>query len=272
MSSERIRSARLGRCIRHAVRLAASVATLVVALTVGMAVPGRTAAAQGVTPEHLREMMDWGRETFLLAEELEYAPGADDRPVSYDLLGWAGGESRRLWAKAEGEHGTRYGSGHTALQLLYGQLVSPWWDAQLGVKVDAHYGAGRSNTRASLALGLQGLAPGWFEVEPALFVSQDGDVSASLGASYDLLFTQRLVLQPSLETSVALQEVPEFGVGAGLNEVALGLRMRYEIRRELAPYVGATWTNRFGGTADFARTAGAPVRDLELVVGLRLWH
>lgn len=271
MSSERIRSARLCRRLRHAIRLSASVATLVVALA-ALAVPGRTAAAQGVTPEHLREMMDWGRETFLLAEELEYVPGAGDRPVSYDLLGWAGGESRRLWAKAEGEHGTRHGSGHTALQLLYGQLVSPWWDAQVGVKVDAHYGTGSTNTRASLALGLQGLAPGWFEVEPTVFVSQDGDVSASLEASYDLLFTQRLVLQPNLATGVALREVPEFGVGSGLNEVELGLRMRYEIRREFAPYVGVTWSNRFGGTADLARTAGEPVRDLELVVGLRLWR
>jgi len=276
LSSDQLRSERHRRRGRRptlrSVRRACHGAAAAAALVIGLAVPGRTTAAQGVSPEHLREMMDWGRETFLLAEVLEIAPDAGGRPVGYDLLGWAGGESRRLWAKAEGEHGTRQGSGHTELQLLYGQLISPWWDAQVGAKVDVHYGTGGTRTRTSLALGVQGLAPGWFEVEPTVFVSQYGDVSASLTASYDLLFTQRLVVQPRLETSVALQEVPEFGVGSGLNDVELGLRMRYEIRREFAPYVGFSWSNRFGGTADLARAAREPVRDLQLVAGVRLWR
>jgi copper resistance protein B len=263
-----MRRERLHRRLARVPRLAA----LAMGLSIALVVRAEAVQAQGVTRDHLHEMMDWGRQTLVLAEALEYAPAVTSRPVSYDLLGWTGGESRRLWAKAEGEHGTRAGSGHTALQLLYGNLVSPWWDAQVGVKVDIHYGEGSTNTRTSLALGAQGLAPGWFEVEPTLFVSQDGDVSASLGASYDLLFTQRLVLQPNLATSVALQEVPEFGVGSGLNDVELGLRMRYELRREFAPYVGVSWSSRFGGTADLARAAGEPVRDLRFVAGVRVWR
>ena len=232
----------------------------------------RPAVAQGMGLEQLLEMMDWGKETYVLVEALEYVPDAPERPVSYDLLGWAGGASKRLWAKAEGEHGTRAGHGATELQLLYGQLITPWWDGQVGVKVDVAYGGGDTRARTSLALGIQGLAPGWFEVDPTLYVSQHGDVSASLKASYDLLLTQRLIVQPELETSVAIQDVPEFGVGSGVNDLELGLRMRYEMIREVAPYIGLTWSNRFGGTADLARATGEPVRDLQFVAGLRLWR
>lgn len=272
MRSNRFSSGQLCRRIRRRVHDVSRGIVAAAALIIALAVPDNVAKAQGVTPGQLGEIMDWGRETFVLAEVLEFVPDAVGRPVTYDLLGWAGGESRRLWAKAEGRHGTRQGTGQTELQLLYGQLISPWWDAQVGAKVDIHYGAGSTSTRASLALGVQGLAPGWFEVEPALFVSQDGDISASLEASYDLLFTQRLVLQPRMETRAALQDVPKFGVGSGLNDVEIGLRMRYEIRREFAPYIGITWSNQFGETADLARAAGSPVRDLQFVAGLRLWR
>lgn len=242
-----------------------------IALGLLLLAPPRPAVAQGIGMKQLLAMMDWGRETFVLAEVLEYAPDGVERPVRYDLLGWAGGASNRVWAKADGEHGTRAGGGETELQLLYGRLISPWWDGQVGVKVDAGYGGGSTRTRTSLAVGVQGLAPGWFEVEPTLFVSQDGDVSASLTASYDLLFTQRLVVQPRLETTAALQAVPAFGAGSGLNDAELGLRLRYEVRRELAPYVGISWRRQFGGTAELARASGASVGARLAVAGLRVW-
>ncbi len=228
--------------------------------------------AQRTGMSDVEHSMDWGRATFLLAEVLEYAPGAADRPVRYDLLGWTGGASNRLWAKAEGEHGTRSGSGRSEFQLLYGRLLTPWWDGQLGLKLDARYGEGRTRTRTSLAVGIQGLAPGWFEVEPTLFVSQDGDVSASLKASYDLLITQRLVLQPRLETSLAVQKVSKFGVGSGLNDADLGFRLRYEFRREIAPYVGVSWQRSFAGTAELARAAGEVTSERSLVAGMRVWY
>ena len=236
-----------------------------------LALPGR-AEAQGIGLTHLLEMMDWGRETYVLAEVLEFAPDGIDRPVRYDLLGWAGGASNRIWAKADGEHGTQAGGGETELQLLYGRLLTPWWDGQVGVKVDAHYGEGSTSTRTSLALGVQGLAPGWFEVEPTLFVSQYGDVSASLEASYDLLFTQRLVLAPRVELNASARRVPEFGIGSGLSDLELGGRMRYELHRKFAPYIGVNWHRRLGGTADFARDDGEPVSVTSLVAGVRTWY
>lgn len=249
-----------------------SARSLLLALVTLQLLLARPVQAQGPGMSHVEHAMDWGRETFVLAEVLEYAPGAADRPVRYDLLGWTGGASHRIWAKVEGEHGTRSGSGSTEFQLLYGRLLTAWWDGQLGLKLDARYGEGRTRTRTSLALGIQGLAPGWFEVEPTLFVSQDGDVAASLKASYDLLITQRLVLQPRLETSLAVQKVPEFGIGSGLNDADLGLRLRYEFRREIAPYVGVSWRRSFAGTAELARAAGEVTSEQSLVAGLRLWY
>lgn len=212
------------------------------------------------------------RHTFVQSEVLEYAPGGINNPIRYDLQGWTGYDINRLWFKTDGEHGTQANEGETELQALYGRLISPYWDAQVGVRFDAHYGEGQTNTRAHLALGLQGLAPYWFELEPTLFVDQRGHVSASLEASYEMLLTQRLILEPRAEVSAAIQEAKDFGVGRGFNDVELGLRMRYEIRREFAPYVGVVWARRLGGTADLAHSSGAPVRELSVVMGLRLWR
>ena len=242
------------------------------ALVLFLGLPAARSEAQ--TAPHTsegHEMMEWGWEGFLLSEVLDYAPADDNRPIRYDLLGWVGGPWNRLWAKAEGVQSTSSGEGDTELQLLYGRLISPFWDLQAGVRMDIGYGDTSSEARASAALGLQGLAPGWFEVEPTLFVSQAGDVAASFEASYDLLLTQRLVAQPRLETSVAIQSVPEFGVGSGINGVELGLRLRYEIWRELAPYVGVSWDRRLMETADLARAAGEPAGEVSFVLGLRLW-
>lgn len=217
-------------------------------------------------------MMKWGTTAFLLSEILEYAPIETERPIRYDLLGWVGGASNRLWAKAEGIQSTRSRDGETQVQLLYGRLISPFWDLQLGLSVDFGYGQGERNTRGSGALGLQGLAPGWFEFEPTLFVSHRGDISARLTTSYDLLLTQRLVAEPRLETGVAVQAVPEFGIGSGITDVDLGLRVRYEIWREVAPYVGISWQRQLMETADLARAAGNRVAQLSFVGGLRLWY
>lgn len=230
------------------------------------------ADAQGIGLEQLRRVVDWGREVYVLSEVLELAPDLDARPARYDLLAWAGGAVNRGWFKADGEHATRGEGGEAELQLLYGRLVTPFWDAQIGLRFDVAYGSDDRRTRTHLALGLQGLAPGWFELEPTLLVSQHGDVSANLTASYDLLFTQRLVLQPRLEARAAIQDVPEFGVGPGFNDIELALRARYELRREFAPYVGVLWSRRFGEAADYARAGGEPARQLSWVAGLRLWR
>jgi copper resistance protein B len=260
-------------------REASARAGLVLTAVVGVVMAPLAAAAEPAPSSHpsqMHDMMEWGTTAFVLSEVLEYAPGGTDRPIRYDLLGWVGGPVNRIWAKAEGEQSTRSRQGATELQVLYGRLISPFWDAQVGLRLDLGYGDGdgesKRDSRILAALGLQGLAPGWFEIEPSLFISQHGDVSASVTASYDLLLTQRLVAEPRVEVDAAVQDVPEFGVGSGLGGLEVGLRVRYELLREVAPYLGVSWERRLMEAADLARTAGESVQQLSVVAGLRLWY
>lgn len=237
-----------------------------------LAFSGRAHAQTDSEMPGTHDMMKWGTTGFVLSEVLEYVPLATARPVAYDLVGWFGGTTNRLWAKADGSQNTGDSAGGTELQLLYGRLISPFWDAQIGLRVDALYGDQPAKARAALALGLQGLAPGWFELEPTVFVSHRGDVFANLTTSYDLLVTQRLIAQPRLEARAAVQEVPEFGVGSGVNDFELALRVRYEIWREFAPYLGVSWERRFGETATLAGASGEEASEVSVVLGLRVWR
>lgn len=218
------------------------------------------------------QVMDDHIYTYVAFDELEYVPGAAGEPVEYDAQMWVGGDYDRLWLKAEGEQSTLEREGHVGGQALYSRAVTPFWNLQTGLGVEHRYVPGGTDTRGLLAVGIQGLAPYWFETEAFLLVSHEGDVAARLEAGYDLLFTQRLVLEPEIELSAAVQDVPELGIGSGLSDMELGARLRYEIVRELAPYVGISWTRRFGETADLARTAGVPVSDADFVAGLRWWY
>lgn len=219
-----------------------------------------------------QEMMRWEVTAFGLAEVLEYAPLVEERPVRYDFEGWVGGARDRVWFKADGEQSTVAGVGESQLQLVYGRLVAPFWDLQVGVLLDARYGRGVPLARPALSLGVEGLAPGWFELEPTVFVSIEGDVSARLTASYDLLLSQRLIVQPRMELGAAVQSVPELGVGSGVTDLELALRLRYEIWRELAPYVGVLWEHEFGETARFSRASGEQEQEFTAVAGLRVWY
>jgi len=209
---------------------------------------------------------------FLSFEELEYRPGPAEEPLVYDAEMWVGGDMDRLWLKAHGEQSTLEPAGHLEAQALYSRTVSPFWNAQVGLRLDRDYGDGTGATRGHLAAGLQGLAPYWFHVESFLFLSQDADVSARLEVGWDMLFTQRLVLEPEVEVALALQDVPEWGVGSGLNQIELGARLRYEFLRELAPYVGWSWARRFGEASDLARAEGHEVSRGALVLGLHWWY
>lgn len=231
----------------------------------------RPAGAQGLGLEELKHMMTWGTGSLVLFDKLEYAPEADGRPLILDLTGWYGGAYNRLWFRAEGEQFTADGGGEGEAQLSYGRLVTPYWDALAGVRVDQQWGE-ESGTRAHLAVGFVGLAPLRFEFSPTLFLSRDGDLSARLEAEYQILVTQRLVAEPELELNASLQEVPEWGIGKGLNDYELGLRLRYEIEREFAPYIGIQWSRSVGGTADLARAEGEPVSGRAFVAGVRIWR
>ncbi len=207
----------------------------------------------------------------VLVDELEYRFNDGTDALNWDVMAWVGGDYQRLWLKTEGEVGVAGdGSGEAELQLLYGQLVSPFWDFQTGLRYDRTFGAGRDRGRAFAVAGLQGLTPYLFEVDAALFISEDGDVSARFEAEYSLLLTQRLILQPELEVNIAAQPVEDFGVGSGFNDIELSLRLRYEVSRQFAPYVGVSWTRKFGQTADFAREDGESTDTFAVVGGLRL--
>ncbi len=208
---------------------------------------------------------------YLLVDRLEYRDDEGPNHLLWDALGWYGGDYQRLWLKTEGEQPVSDSHGEAEVQALYGRLVAPYWDVQAGVRYDRAYGSGPDRDRAFGVLGIQGTAPYRFETDAALFVSEHGDVSLRAEFEYELLLTQRLVLQPRVEINAAAQRVRSWGVGRGINNVQLGLRLRYEIRRQFAPYVGAEWTRKTGDTADLARDAGEDVNTPALVAGVRLW-
>lgn len=239
-------------------------------LEMRLAAEAQAAAAGKNWPEPIEDSMRFG---FLLFDQLEYRMknNADDT-VRWDVQSWYGGDYNRLWMKTEGEWRTGGERGGEAeVQALYSRLIAPFWDLQAGLRYDQFSGAGFDRSRGFAVLGIQGLARYRFELEPALFISQDGDVSARLTATYDILLTQRLILQPRLDFDAAVQSAEKFGVGEGVNSLGLGLRLRFEIRREFAPYVGVHWLSRFGETADIARRGGGRADDLAVVFGVRLW-
>ncbi len=246
----------------------------VLALAAFLALGGTPLPAQqaDTVAHRAQHAMGWGREAFVLTEVLEFGPRAAERPVLFDLVAWIGGAERRLWLKADGSAATIGRERHVEYQALYGRLVSPWWDAQMGLRADVRNGPAGGVSRVGAVIGLQGLAPHWFELEPSLFVTTGGNVSLDLTGSYDLFLTQRLVMQPRLESTVALRDEVDFGIGSGLSSAAFGLRARYEFRREFAPYVGVVWERGFGRSAELARLAGDAVSGTYLVAGLRLWR
>jgi copper resistance protein B len=217
-------------------------------------------------------VLDSQPHNFVLFDQLEYQSTDGSDALRWDVLGWFGGDYNRLWIETEGEHRTDGDGGEIErIDAQYGRLIAPFWDFQVGLGYQRLYGSGRDQDRVWAVIGFQGLAPYWFEVDANLRVSEDGDVSADLEAEYDLLLTQRLILQPRFEIDFAAQEVEDFGVGRGFNSVSLGLRLRYEVRRQFAPYIGLFWFRKLGDTADLARDEGEDTDDLAVVGGVRFW-
>jgi len=180
---------------------------------------------------------------------------------------WIGGDINRLVIKSEGEGGAHAGVGSAEVQALYSRALTPYFDLQVGVRQDFE----PQPRRTYAVLGVEGVAPYWFDVNGALFLSNHGEVLGRLEGSYDLRLTQRLILQPRVETNLAAENIPEIGIGAGVSNVELGLRLRYEIRREFAPYIGISFDRKLGDTADFARADGEDPSQTSVVFGLRAW-
>jgi copper resistance protein B len=221
------------------------------------------AVAEPSTPPHAERVL-----AYVQAEQSEFrVTDEGSETYSWDVRGWIGGDYDRLWFKTQGDD-LLDGPVETAeVQLRYSRLFTAFWELAVGLRYDIE----PEPARGFAVFAAHGLAPFLYEVDADAFISEDGDVSTRIEVEYPILITQRLILQPAFELDFAVQEVEEIGIGPGLSQVELGLRLRYEIVRELAPYVGFVWERKVGRTADLARRRGEDFDVPAFVAGVRFW-
>ena len=218
--------------------------------------------------DHLRHSHGSMNTFYVQAERFELQAFDDEDVLLLDGNAWYGGDINKLWLKTELEYLPDESDLEEAeVQLLWSRAVSPYFDIQTGIRQDFE-----PRGRTHFVAGFQGLAPYLFELDGAAFVSTDGDLTARVESEYELLLTQRLILQPRAELELSAQEIPELETGSGVTSLSAGLRLRYEIKREFAPYVGVEWQKAFGDTADFAKAAGEESEAVAFVIGVRAGH
>ena len=214
----------------------------------------------------MMQMDDRQRRGKVLLDQLEWRAARGANALVWDAQAWYGGDYDKAVVKTEGER-TAGATEDARVELLWDRIFSRWWSIQAGARQDFSHGP----ERTWAAIGIQGLAPYWLETEATLYVGDAGRSAARVKLAYELLFTQRLVLQPELEANFYGATDRARRIGAGLSDIDAGLRLRYEIRREFAPYVGVAWRRKFGGTADFARQSGTAAGDTQFTAGVRVW-
>lgn len=212
------------------------------------------------------DMADDALYSRVMLDRVEAFRTGDSHGQAVDAQAWIGGDIDKLWFKLDGER-TNGKPGATRTEALWDHAVSAYWGLQTGIRHD--FGDGPARTWA--AFGIQGLAPYWFDLQATAYVGQNGRTALRFETEYDLLITQRLILQPNLKVNLYGSKDIERGTGAGLSDVGAGLRLRYEFSRKVAPYVGVVWSGKFGDTARYARDAGSAVREAKLVAGVRIW-
>lgn len=241
---------------------------------VAPAVPADHAAEAFYSPAEMARaraamLKESGGMTFsqLMLDRLEYRMGKGADGYHWEGEGWVGGDINRFAFKTEGEGEIGGPLESAEVQALYSRAIDPWFNLEAGMRHDI-----RPDPQRSYAVvGIEGLAPYWFEVSAQAFLSNKGDAHLRLEGSYDQRLTQRLILQPAAEVNIAAQDVPELGIGSGVSNVELGLRLRYEFAREFAPYVGVNWERKLGDTARFARAEGERASVTSFVMGVRFW-
>lgn len=208
------------------------------------------------------------RESFgkLAFDELDLSRADRQTLLSWDSYAWYGNDDAKLWLKSAGERQEDHPA-QGDLEAFYDRVIGRWWNLQAGVRHD--FGDGPS--RDWLALGVQGLAPYFFDIEATAYLGEQGRAALRLAADYELLLTQRLILRPSLELDAYSKDDPQNGIASGLSSAELGLRLRYEIRREFAPYVGVAWDKRFGDSANLVRASGEDASEVRWLAGVRFW-
>jgi len=223
---------------------------------------GLLAASPAVSAE-----MDDAIITFFQAEQTEVRIGDGNDVVKWDAHAWVGNDDHRLAFKSEGEVEIGKGTESAEFQFLYQRPVSEFFDIQVGIRHDVR----PDPERTYGVIALQGLAPQFVETDASLFVSETGDVSLRIEVEREFLLTQRLVLQPSVGVNLAFTKDAAIESGKGFNDIEIGLRLRYEVVREFAPYVGLHWERKFSDTARFAEAEGEAIDALYFVGGLRFW-
>jgi copper resistance protein B len=246
---------------------AALCAALMLAGLAGGARAQQTPPANQAQPHTMPKMLDEAIFAHLLLDQLEGRFGFNQgNTFRWEAQGWVGTDENRIWLLSEG----RYSDNQLddgIQQLFYGRAITTYFDALVGVRYDLDSLPGRGWG----AVGIQGLAPQFFKVSAIGYVSGEGHLAARLEASYDLLITQRLILQPQFELNFYTKDDPARRIGAGLSELDVGLRLRYEITRQFAPYVGITYLGQYGATADYVSAAGGSTQQLRFTAGVRTW-
>lgn len=226
------------------------------------------AYADGLELGHMpgMDMADDARHLYVLIDRLEVTKTHEAHGQALDAQAWYGNDLDKLWLKVDGERSNgRLGA--TRTEALWNHAIATYWGLQTGVRQD--FGEGPGRTWASF--GVQGLSPYWFDVQATAYVGEWGRTALRLETEYDVLLTQRLILQPDVKVHVFGRNDARRGVGAGLSRIEAGLRLRYEFQRKVAPYIGVVWNRKFGNTARFARQSDNPVQQIEAVAGIRIW-
>ncbi|MDZ4140528.1 MAG: copper resistance protein B [Methylotenera sp.] len=216
-------------------------------------------------PRQLRLADEHAFGTFLM-NRLEHVNTQDGNATAYDAQAWFGWDYDKLVIKAEGDI-AKGKLQDSRTELLWGHAIASFWDAQLGVRHDGGVGSDRE----WLAFGVQGLAPYWFGLDVEAYVGNSGRTALRLEADYEMLLTQKLILQPRVEVNLYGKSDPARDIGSGLSDAQAGLRLRYEFTRQFAPYMGVEWAGKFGSTADYARAAGEKSNETRWVAGVRFW-
>jgi copper resistance protein B len=216
--------------------------------------------------EHMHDHGNDPLVTKVMFDQLEFHDIDGANPLVVEAQAWIGKDLNKLWLKVDFEK--RDGDVEEAeVQALYSRAIAPYWDLQMGIRQDIK----PAPIQTWGVLGVQGLAPYFFEVDAALFIGESGNTALRVAAEYDVLFTQKLILSPEIEMNVYGQHSRESGTGSGLSDITAGLRLRYEIKREFAPYIGVNWNKKFGATADMANNSNETTDNTHLVAGVRIW-
>jgi copper resistance protein B len=247
-------------------RIIGVAAALVFAATAAPAQTPAVPSAPGLEPGAMQPVMDQGIYAHAIFNQLEGRWNGSNTEFRWQGQGWVGTDYDKLWIKSEGTL-SKGAVDDGQDQFLYSRAITTYFDLQGGLRSDID----SRPTRNWAAFGIQGLAPYFFDLEVTGFVSGEGHLAAKLEASYDVLLTQRLILQPQIELNLYSKADPVRLVGAGFSDIDTGLRLRYEFSRKFAPYIGVVYQGKFGQTAIFSRQAGESTDDFRFVFGVRTW-